>query len=239
MAKSNVGAVSIAPVFLRLAVGLTFLWAGLGKIMAREGVMGDDAAWLAKEGVIAVPAPVVKDGEPKHVVISSDGPRADQFTEPVQVRRVYKLAVFLKHAGEAPSGKSALWPRFLAEGATPIRMAWGAGITEALGGAFLVVGLFTRLSGFALAVVIATASWLTQLGPAMQSGDATLWIFPKHEAFDSAAWQTLWWQALLFAGAMALFFAGSGTLAFDRVLFGSPKEPEARPRPPSPTSRPV
>lgn len=45
-------AVSYAPVFLRLVLAITFLWAGLGKVFATFPVKGESAAILANMGVI-------------------------------------------------------------------------------------------------------------------------------------------------------------------------------------------
>ncbi len=48
-------ALALAPVFLRLALAVTFLWAGLGKFMARIEVQGEQAAILANYGVLPNP----------------------------------------------------------------------------------------------------------------------------------------------------------------------------------------
>lgn len=42
---------SIAPIFLRIALGVTFLWAGIGKMEATMTVKGEQAATLATMGV--------------------------------------------------------------------------------------------------------------------------------------------------------------------------------------------
>lgn len=49
-------AVGWAPIFLRLALGVTFLWAGLAKVVYRSDFSGQDAATLANYGVIAAPS---------------------------------------------------------------------------------------------------------------------------------------------------------------------------------------
>jgi uncharacterized membrane protein YphA (DoxX/SURF4 family) len=48
-------ALALAPVFLRLALAVTFLHAGLGKFMVRDEFSGEDAAILANYGVIPNP----------------------------------------------------------------------------------------------------------------------------------------------------------------------------------------
>lgn len=70
---------SIAPIFLRIVVGVTFMWAGLGKLEGEMRVSGEPAALLANMGlhvakknaqavtpaaeVPVAPPPVVTDGE--------------------------------------------------------------------------------------------------------------------------------------------------------------------------------
>jgi hypothetical protein len=50
---------NVAPIFLRLALGLTFLWAGWNKVFNQIEVQGEPAAILANLGVISPPAPGV------------------------------------------------------------------------------------------------------------------------------------------------------------------------------------
>jgi hypothetical protein len=64
--------------------------------------------------------------------------------------------------------------------------------------------------------------WLTQIGPAVQSGTTTLWILPGYPAFDVAQWQTLLFQFALFMVAMALAFCGPGRASLDRAILGGP-----------------
>ncbi len=45
-------AVGAAPLFLRLALGVTFLWAGLAKVVHRTDFSGQDAATLANYGIV-------------------------------------------------------------------------------------------------------------------------------------------------------------------------------------------
>lgn len=53
--RQRVG-LAIAPLFLRVGLGITFVWAGLGKVMGDEmSVQGEDAVILADLGVIAGP----------------------------------------------------------------------------------------------------------------------------------------------------------------------------------------
>ncbi len=51
MALRDRMAISAAPIFLRIGIGATFLWAGLGKLLSDMPVQGQDAAILANMGV--------------------------------------------------------------------------------------------------------------------------------------------------------------------------------------------
>ena len=68
MARSNSSAILVAPIFLRLALGVVFLWAGLGKFFDVIEVGPEDAAILANMGVLkpGVPPtpPVAPAGSP-------------------------------------------------------------------------------------------------------------------------------------------------------------------------------
>lgn len=195
----------LAPLFLRVALGLTFLWAGLGKIADRMEVTAPDAAALQTRGVVV--ESVKGEG-------SSGG----------QVQRVHAVTLVLHHGAEA--GKRAdgtatfpLVPTWAAQGNLPMYLAWAAAIAEVAGGMLVLAGLFTRLGASMLAAVMCGAIWLTQVGPAMQSGKAMMGFLPDHPPFDGAAWIPLLWQLCLLMSSLALACLGSGWLSLDRALF--------------------
>ena len=45
----------LAPIMLRVVIGLIFIWAGLGKLSTEMPVSGQAAATLANMGVISLP----------------------------------------------------------------------------------------------------------------------------------------------------------------------------------------
>ncbi|MBL8764975.1 MAG: DoxX family protein [Phycisphaerae bacterium] len=150
---------------------------------------------------------------------------ADQFPDPIKVRRVYGLALLLKTAAfPAPDEKGqavpAYWPRDLAQGTWPVNLAWSVAITELAGGTLLLIGMLTRLAALALGGTMIGAVWLTQIGPAVQSGKTVLGFLPDRSAFDIQAWQTPLWQVALLAMALSVVFSGAGALSIDRSLFG-------------------
>lgn len=252
-------AVNLAPIFLRLALGLTFIWAGAAKVFDERPVRGEDAAALANLGVLAaapktapaaepVPAPAAAPaqepqkpagGPPALMQLvpqaaPAAGYTAADFPGDVNVRALHtSLTLRLLAAARPPEGRMPLWPPRLGEGKWPVYAAWAAALTELVGGCWLVLGLFTRLAALGLTGVMVGAMWLTQFGPAIQSGSTYLGFIPRQAAFavnecGTPVYATLWWQVALLGGALALFFAGSGALAIDRALFGgaAPSKPD-------------
>jgi len=274
-------AVSIAPLFLRMALSITFIWAGLGKLLADMPVRGDSAAVLANMGVgglqrvaqpstvapspapAPAPAPVhtpppakeqkkepVKapaSGPPALMVVLAQQPSssttagtftAADFPNEVKVSRLYGIALMLHDAVQTTDreGKPLrfpLAPSIITTGAWPVWLAWAAALTELLGGLLVLFGLFTRLAALSLGGVMLVAIWLTQIGPAIQSGNATLGFLPPHPPYDVAAWQTLLWQFCLLCAAASLFFAGPGGLSMDRAISGRPVVNKAKPAAPA------
>lgn len=276
---------SIAPIFLRLALGATFLWAGFGKLLETMPVKGERAAILANLGAIPLPATATSPGtpvlpppppqvipveptengdpstdqptEPDEAVVTEPGsgtskpvvvkpnPATDQsvanpaptvrvataadFPDEIRVRRVFGLALLIHGAtnpGTTESGttKVALWPAKLGTGHWPVVFAWAAAITEIVAGLFVLVGLLTRMSALSLAFCMVVAIWLTEVGPALQSGDTFLGFLPNYKAFGSDAagnplFARLFWQFSLLCIGLALTFSGPGWLSFDRALF--------------------
>ena len=208
---------SIAPLFLRLALAVTFLWAGFGKILETIPVKEGAAATLATMGIVA-PA----DGKPKDTYEASD------FPEEVRVRRLHGITLMLTSVNGQASDQNAatmpLVPAALTQGAWPSRLAWACAITEVVGGLFVLVGLLTRLAGFSLACTMLAAMWLTQIGPAMQAGRTVLGFIPDHppygtDAAGSPLFAMLLWQCSLLCVGLSLTFSGPGLLSFDRALF--------------------
>lgn len=106
------------------------------------------------------------------------------------------------------------WPKYL---------AWGAAFTELIAGVFLLVGALTRLSGFAVASIMGVALWLTQIGPAISSGNAWLGFLPMNDPYDPwnpATYTTMLYQLALLAMGLALLFSGPGMLSIDRFVMG-------------------
>lgn len=95
------------------------------------------------------------------------------------------------------------WPQ-------PVAQAWLAALTEFVGGGMLLIGLFSRIWGLALAGVMGVAFYLTSL-PVLQTHG-----FFELSPADSS---TLFLQTALFVLAMGIALTGAGPLSLDRLLF--------------------
>lgn len=193
-------ALSVAPIMLRILLGLVFLWVGVGKVVDRIPVSGDDAVVLTRLGAYE------PEGDPT-------------------VRRLNEDALLIyrgANPGEDQSGKqrASTWPSALAGGNAPVVLAWTGALVAIVGGALMFVGLLTRLWAALLMIAMIVALWLTQLGPAIQTGQTAFGIFPDRPLFNPAEWQGVIWPFTLFMAALTLVLAGPGAYSLDRAIFG-------------------
>ncbi len=149
---------------------------------------------------------------------------ASDFPEPVKVKTGLTIALGLADGAKPITREDGttsipLVPAKLAQKPWPVVLAWAATLTELIGGALLVIGLFTRLSALGISFTMLVAMWLTQIGPAIQSGNTTLGFLPAYPAY-SPDWMTLSFQFALFAAATAVLFLGPGAASLDAAIFG-------------------
>jgi len=236
---------SVAPIFLRFALALTFLWAGWGKVLETMPVSGERAAVLASMGVLTESS--LPSSSPAQLNPAALLPDPQPLEH--RVRRVYGIALLIhKSANPAPmlasadsitvspadptattapatvSQPMALWPSRLASGKLPLYFAWSAAVSEIVFGLFVLVGLLTRISAAVLASTMVVAIWLTEIGPAIQTGNTVLGFIPAYGAFayDAAGkfmFASLLWQISLLCSGLALMLTGPGIISFDRALF--------------------
>ena len=301
-------ALTLPSFLLRLVLGVTFIWAGTGKLIGTMQVSGDDAARLANLGVDlnpvqqVEPAPVesqpdeiidllptdppetkpdelqeqaddivetIEDAldnvpedqptelpvidepeidepvtdEPEiesgtigvrtnpayawtHVQNTSGDRIASDFPEPMECQRVFSIALMISKASDPGLTADSqpitpIMPSKLASRPWPKLLAWTAAITEIVAGAFLIVGLLTRLSALSTFFVMLVAMWMTQFGPAaFHTTDAILGFIPRaDDLFSPAAYAQLFWQLALASMSLAVVFLGSGSIGIDRIFF--------------------
>lgn len=238
---------SVAPVFIRFALGLTFLWAGFGKILEHMPVTGSDAAILTSMGVLeplksdpSSPPPKDSQGPPAPDSLSTSPEHAQQPGGEQKVLAVHGITLLLYHQSHPTPDASGntptpLVPAWAGQDRWPLYLAWTATVSELMGGLFVLVGLLTRLSSFMLAGTIGTAMWLTQLGPAIQAHNTLLGFIPNHPPYatdvaGTPVFAILFWHLLLLFSSLSLMFSGAGALSFDRALFPNNASPSRRPQ---------
>jgi uncharacterized membrane protein YphA (DoxX/SURF4 family) len=296
-------ALTLPSFLLRLVLGMTFIWAGTGKLIGTMQVSGDDAARLANLGVDLNPIPQVEPApvesipdeiidplptdppegvsedlqeqaddivetiedalddstsdqpaelpatddpvtdEPEiesgslsqsrsgsvawtHVQHTSGDRIASDFPEAMECQRVYSIALMISKASDPGLTADSqpitpIMPSKLASRPWPKVLAWTAAITEIVAGAFLIVGLLTRISALSTFFVMLVAMWMTQFGPAaLHTTDAILGFIPRaDDLFSPAAYAQLFWQLALASMSLAVVFLGSGAIGIDRIFF--------------------
>lgn len=239
-------AMHLAPLTLRVALGLIFLFYGAGKLFYEFELDLTQEARLVELGVIEArpggPQPplesvegvrsfdliMAQDGtdepaseepEPDAAEAPDAAPQPAGDLEPRSVSRLYGLVFAMDNAHQRGH-----WPDFLASGAAYRNLARLAAITEFAGGFFVIVGVFTRLWALSFLGTMIVACFLTQISPWIGKTDAFLGFLPPWPLADSAIWitayQTLFFQLIIAAAAKALFFTGPGKLSIDGVIFG-------------------
>jgi uncharacterized membrane protein YphA (DoxX/SURF4 family) len=116
---------------------------------------------------------------------------------------MYKIALLVDSAG---------WP-------APVRLAQVAAFTELIGGALLLVGLFSRIWGLGLAISMGVAFYLVTVP--MYGVFAT---HPFEFAENTEAFNTMYCQLGLFVLAFGVFLTGPGKMSLDNLLFGGRRQ---------------
>lgn len=124
-------------------------------------------------------------------------------TATIHQRRLYLLAPTIKPLAEN-----------LGLGGYVGTLCWAAALTELIGGALIFIGLFARLWGLALAVVMLVAFYLTTWPSIADNG-----LIGHLENMQAAS--TGFLQISLFVLAFCVFLTGAGAMSLDRFLFKS------------------
>ena len=178
----------LLPLMARLFLCAAFLPMGWQKTFGMTTYSGRDAQVLRAAGVrsdgldwnLAKPGTVL-------VPESQDG-------APFEARSLYKVTLRCAESG-MPS---------------PAVLGWATALTELCGALMMGVGFFARLAGFALAIVMGVAFWLTGVS-------SLAWSMPMEDYLRT------WTQAGLFFMSVTVLLAGPGRLSLDAVLGGLPK----------------
>lgn len=236
--RDSIG-LNLSPLILRVMLGITFIWAGAGKFLMEIQYSPEQTAALANLRAIEV-AP---DIQPLAPVAGPDGAAVsqaqarylpEQFPQGVSKQSLFMIALLLDAAAHPAFNDDGvepkpIWPAQLAQGKWPVSLAYAVAATELIAGLLMIFGLFTRLGALGLVGVMLGAIWLTQIGPAIQSGNTQFGFLPDWGAFQTnsvgeSVWFTLLFQCSLLASAAAVVLLGAGAVSIDRVIFGGPRK---------------
>jgi uncharacterized membrane protein YphA (DoxX/SURF4 family) len=223
MKFSHFSATAIVPLLARIVLAFVFVLAGWNKIMVNTDFKGDDANRLIEMGIVdrppAVTPAALRQDSPPAATSPTTAPQLPRQTVPpvtdrsdatrpartidiqaptgdlvVPARTLHRLTLMLDQRG---------WPY-------PWPLAWIAALTELVGGALILVGLFSRIWALGLASVMAVAFYMTSLDKVIDHG---LFNLPP------ADFSTLVVQVALFTLAFGVFLTGPGPFSLDRAIF--------------------
>jgi len=138
----------------------------------------------------------------------------------IVLRRVHGLALGIRAASTPDDAGRALLPGAMGTGSNPVRIAWAIAVTEVVAGILLLLGFLTRLAALAVGGIMVGAIWMTEIGPPILDGSASLGFLPPHDPFDTGGWKNLLWQVALLLTSLGVLFSGAGFLSLDRLVFG-------------------
>lgn len=214
-------ALHVAPLFLRLSLGLVFLYAGWGKLLEQMPVQGEDAARLANAGLISVTQPGTgttgSGGATEQEVDDAEGDEATDPDETASVESGFRVVTVQQQGGGAQytaadfaepvdvsrrmnlvlsmmaANERGHWPDVLSSPTMLNMQSWVVTIVEFVGGCLVLLGLLTRLWALGFAGAMAGALWLTQMSPAIIGSEpAFLGFLPSIPMDDPENWMKAW-----------------------------------------------
>lgn len=189
----------VPPILLRLALAVTFIWAGSAKYFGTVELTPQQEATLQSIRSATPPAPpppadadvevepIPEGGEPTaqgagyvlHLAQNSQPivePEEDTFTGDAASAGAspyhgFHLLAVMIHDSANPNdqGKQLLFS-FMGDGKWPLWLAHTVSVVELLGGVFILIGLMTRLASLGVAGVMIGAMWMTVFGPVVVYG---------------------------------------------------------------------
>ncbi len=203
MGFSRVASLHLVPLVARLVLCAVFVPIGWTKIMTSSTFTGEQATAVRQLRGEAPTGPTTTGSEAADAGTGSEAANdPDSPSDSIDARRVYGLAVELDNAGV----------KF------PVLAAWVAAIVELVGGALLLVGLFSRIWGLGLAIAMGVAFALTSWPTICEAGPFALEISQFNE---TAA------QLALGGLAVGVLLGGPGAISIDHGIFGRRRHDDA------------
>lgn len=160
---------------------------------------GAEAPVPAKEatGAVPAPAPATAPKEPRAA-------RPSAFA-PMTQRGLYTLALLVDRASIP----------------FPVELAWGAAAVQLVGGAFALLGMFTRVWGLLMSLMLAALFVMTALPGIKSSGPFAMTADLSNLVFA---------QLGLFVLSLGLFLIGPGAMSLDRAIFRRSRRAGTKPK---------
>lgn len=248
MNPSQFAATTILPFLARIVLALAFLPQGWNNLMVLNEFTGTDAQRLRELGVRGVtdpepappdvslgavrgewqstaPAPQATDPGNRTATRQADAParttprpaetaapkpldppRPEQMSPlaPLKANGLYRLALY---------ADSARLP-------FPVALAWAVSAIQLIGGGCVVLGIFCRVWGLLMAVILAGV-FVTGTLPNVKG----VWFF----GMSGADFNLVFAQMGLFVLALGVFLVGPGALSLDRAIFRRSRAPRRAP----------
>lgn len=236
MTFSQFAGIAVVPTLARLVLAGAFITAGWGKFSDAE-FNADQATRLRELDVTVTPAVTASTPSVTPATYLQTGTA----TQPVATKPQTPAPPTTQTAVQPPATQPAVIGNVLPPGKYlakslhfvtlmvdsqqwpyPTWMAYGAALTELVGGVLILLGLFSRLWGLALSCVMGVAFYLTSLPALAANGYFGLAKMPLE-------WSTMYIQLSLFVLAFGVLLTGAGPLSLDRLLFGGRREEELPP----------
>lgn len=239
MTFSQYAGTAIIPTLARIVLGVAFVSAGWNKVFEEAEFTAEQATELKGLNVNVEPAAKVAmtDSQTQFVLAShrlQDAPPAEGSESKPAAPPTDTGEAAPPPVGETSTPQTSPTTEPLAPGMykaqalhhitlmlkannvpQPVWMARLAAFTELVGGAMLLLGLFSRIWGLGLAVAMGVAFYLVSM-----KANGIFTMDPRTFALDGMKFSTAYLQAGLFVLAFGIFLTGAGPLSLDRMLFG-------------------
>jgi uncharacterized membrane protein YphA (DoxX/SURF4 family) len=219
---SQFAATTILPLLARIVLCLAFLPQGWDNLMKFPEFTGMDAQRLREMGIHPVgdPEPEVTDvslGALRGEAAWSDGSWNQE--SPPAVRPVEPAPTLAPTRVDKPSPQAPMHQRRLyalalsadqARLPFPVQLAWTVSAVELVGGACILLGIFSRVWGLLMAVIV-VGVFVTSTLPQVKGS----WFF----GMPNADFNLVFAQMGLLILALSVFLVGPGAFSLDRAIF--------------------
>jgi len=110
---------------------------------------------------------------------------------------------------------------------SPVWLAWATALTELIGGVLILIGLFSRVWGLGLAIIMGVAFYTTTLMGDEGLLASGLSYLITDTGLNMEHFPGMFLQLSLFVLAFGVFLTGGGAMSLDRMLFRGGRDEDA------------